>query len=227
MTILDPIPFALDVESLIEKFRMTPDSENAPAFREFVSRVQDAAKPKAVYDGAYIDEKGGDFVVVQGVTFRSRALRKHLTEAERVFPYVVTCGTEVDSARAPDDGIWQKAWLHMLKGEIVSAAVGKLARHIGEHQRIARLSGMNPGSGDADMWPIAQQKDLLALLGDVEAAIGVSLTTSYMLRPEMSVSGLMFPTEFDFQSCQVCHRERCPNRRAPFSQEDWEAFCRE
>ncbi len=227
MTILDPIPFALDAERLMAKFRIAPDSENVPAFREFVARVQDAAKPKAIYDVAYIDEKGDDFVVVQGVRFTSRTLRRHLTEAERVFPYVVTCGTEVDSAKGPDDGIWQKAWLYMLKGEIVSVAVGDLARHIGEHQRIARLSSMNPGSGDMDMWPIAQQKELLSLLGDVEAAIGVTLTASYLLRPEMSVSGLMFPTEFDFHSCQVCHRERCPNRRAPFSQEDWEAFCRE
>ncbi|MBN1631438.1 MAG: vitamin B12 dependent methionine synthase, partial [Thermoleophilia bacterium] len=86
MTILDPIPFALDAERLMEKFRVDPESEHAAAFREFVARVQDAAKPKAIYDVAYIDEKGDDFVVVQGVRFTSRTLRRHLTEAERVFP---------------------------------------------------------------------------------------------------------------------------------------------
>ncbi|MBN1320502.1 MAG: vitamin B12 dependent methionine synthase [Thermoleophilia bacterium] len=227
MVILQDVPFPLDVESLMEKYRVGPDSEYAPTFREFVARVQDAARPKAVYEVAYIDEKGDDYVVVEGVRFTSRALRKHLTEAERVFPYVVTCGTEVDAARRPDDGIRQKAWLYMLKGELVSAGVAELARHIGEHQRIAHLSSMNPGSGDLTMWPLAQQKELFSLLGDVEEAIGVRLTASHLLMPEMSVSGLMFPTEFDFHSCQVCHRERCPNRRAPYSQEDWETYCRE
>lgn len=227
MVTLQDMQIRLDVESLMAKYRVDPESEHAPAFKEFLGGVQDAARPKAVYDVAYIEEKGDDFVVVQGFRFTSRALRKHLSEAERVFPYVVTCGTEVDSAKRPDDGIRQKAWLYMLKGELVSAAVVELARHIGKHQRIAHLSSMNPGSGDLSMWPLAQQKELFSLLGDVEEAIGVRLTASHLLMPEMSVSGLMFPTEIDFQSCQVCHRERCPNRRAPFNQDDWETYCRE
>jgi hypothetical protein len=36
--------------------------------------------------------------------------------------------------------------------------------------------------------------------------------------PTKSVSGIIFPTEADFQSCQLCERENCPNRRAPYDE---------
>ena len=224
MTTLDHIPFELDAVRLAEKYRVRPDSEYAAAFVDLVARVQQAGKPKAVYSVAYIDEKGDDWVEAGGVRFTSLVLRRNLEQAEQFFPYAVTCGAEVDAALTSEGGVREKAWLYMLKGELVGAAVGQLEEYVARHHQIARLSSMNPGSGDLDMWPLAQQKELFSLLGDVEAAIGVRLTSSCLLIPEMSVSGVMFPTETDFQSCQVCHRERCPNRRAHFSQGLWEAL---
>ncbi len=224
MTILDHIPFVLDAERLMEKYRVRPDSEHAATFVALVARVQRTGKPKALYEVVYIDEKGDDWVEAGGVRFTSLVLRRNLEEAEQLFPYVVTCGSEVDAALTPEGGVWEKAWLFMLKGELVGAAVGQLEEYVARHHQITRLSSMNPGSGDLDMWPLAQQKELFSLLGDVEAAIGVRLSNSCLLIPEMSISGVMFPTETDFQSCQVCHRERCPNRRAPFSQKLWETL---
>jgi hypothetical protein len=79
---------------------------------------------------------------------------------------------------------------------------------------VATLSTMNPGSL-AD-WPLAQQRVLFALLGNTEAAIGVSLTPSLLMTPTKSVSGIAFPTEGSFASCQLCPRKACPNRRAPY-----------
>jgi hypothetical protein len=37
--------------------------------------------------------------------------------------------------------------------------------------------------------------------------------------PNKSVSGVRFPTEIDFRSCQVCQREDCPSRSAAFDPE--------
>ncbi len=84
---------------------------------------------------------------------------------------------------------------------------------------------MDPGSGDADLWPIEQQKELFSVLGDVEARIGVRLTDSMLMVPTMSVSGIVFPTEAEFASCQVCHREGCPRRTAPFDEAVWREVC--
>ena len=64
----------------------------------------------------------------------------------------------------------------------------------------------------------------LALLGDVEASIGVRLTDSCLMVPNKTVSGVRFPTEHDFRACQVCHREDCPSRSAPFDADLWAAI---
>ena len=36
--------------------------------------------------------------------------------------------------------------------------------------------------------------------------------------PRKSISGLYFPTEVTFFSCQLCERERCQGRKAPFDE---------
>jgi len=222
MATLDHIPFELDAGLLMERHRVKPGTEHAQVFAGLVARVQQVGRPKAVYTEAYIDEKGDGWVSVGGVRFTSRALRQNLDQAERLFPFAATCGAEVDSIEGPEGDIRHKAWLYVLKQELVGVAMAQVEEHIARHYQISKLSFMNPGSGDATVWPMSQQKELFSLLGDVEVEIGVRLTDSSLLIPEMSVSGVMFPTETDFQSCQVCHRERCPNRRAPFDQELWD-----
>jgi len=79
---------------------------------------------------------------------------------------------------------------------------------------------MSPGSL-AD-WPMEQQRQLFALLGDVRGRIGVELTESCLMIPIKSISGLLFPTEIRFESCQLCPREGCPGRRAEHDPVLWE-----
>ena len=75
---------------------------------------------------------------------------------------------------------------------------------------------MTPGS--LEDWPIQEQKPLFSILGDVEKAVGVRVTESLMMIPAHSVSGIFFPTEVSFESCQLCPRENCPGRRAPYDE---------
>jgi hypothetical protein len=73
------------------------------------------------------------------------------------------------------------------------------------------------------IWPIEQQEKLFSLLGNVKEAVGVTLTESYLMVPNKTTSGVIFPTERAIQTCQVCRRENCPSRRASFNPYAWEA----
>ena len=42
------------------------------------------------------------------------------------------------------------------------------------------------------------------------------LTDTFLMVPIKSVSGIFFPTEVSFESCQLCPRENCIGRRAPY-----------
>lgn len=218
---LRDIPFSLDTDRLLHEQRIQPGTANAALFSELVARVQEAGRPKAIYDVAFIEEKAEDSVVVDGVRFTSRALRRNLDPVERVFPFIATCGAEADAVRVPDDDLVQAFWLWTLKGVVLEAAIEHLAEHIRSRYRLTHTAVMEPGSGDATVWPLEQQVGLFSLFGDVEASIGVRLTESLLMIPTMSVSGFHFPTEAEFASCQLCHREACPSRKAPFSDEVW------
>ena len=78
---------------------------------------------------------------------------------------------------------------------------------------------MNPGS--LSDWPLTEQRPLFSLMGDTDAAIGVRLMPSLLMAPTKSVSGIVFPTESTFASCQLCPRDECPNRRAPYDEGLW------
>ncbi len=71
------------------------------------------------------------------------------------------------------------------------------------------------GSPQED-WPIQQQVPLFKLLGETESTVGVKLTDSLLMVPTKSVSGIRFGAETSFESCMLCPRPVCQNRRAPY-----------
>jgi hypothetical protein len=227
MISLTDIPFALNMDQLFEQLRIKPGTSRAKEFEDLARKVQETGKPKALYKVSFIDEKGEDTVTLDGVTFKSLALRKNLDSVGRVFPYIATCGTEIDDIEVGQGNAHKKIWLSFLKGSLLQTGLEHLREHLAKRYRIPKLATMNPGSGDASVWPFEQQRELFSILGDVEKLIGVRLTKSLVIVPDMSVSGILFPTETDFQSCQLCHRENCHFRRAPFDKELWESMNKE
>jgi hypothetical protein len=224
MVSLTDIPFSFNTEQFAEQLRIKAGTDHARVFEELVSTVQAIARPKALYKVAFIDEKGEDSVVLDGVRFTSRALRKNLDAVERVFPYIATCGTEVDAVTIEQGDLQKKMWLAFLKGNLLQTSMQYLGGHMAQRYKVPHVSSMNPGSGDATVWPFEQQRELFSMFEDVEKLIGVTLTKSLVLVPDMSVAGILFPTETDFQSCQLCQREHCHLRRAPFDKALWESI---
>lgn len=218
------IPFELDMEDLLEKIHVETGSSDAREFEALVQKVRKRGKPKVVYKESFIRSKDEKTVTIDNVTFTSRTLRKNLEKMERVFPYVATCGREVDEIRFPEGELLKVFWLDTIKETLLDFASQYLDGHLIHKYMLAKISSMSPGSGDTIIWPIEQQKELFSLFGNVEDLIGVRLTDSCLMIPIKSVSGIRFPTEIDFRSCQVCHREKCPSRSAPFDKGLWESI---
>ncbi|MCL5271187.1 MAG: vitamin B12 dependent methionine synthase [bacterium] len=216
MPVLDHIHYELDVDALMKTLRIGAGGEDEAAFRNLLDDLAPRINPKALFIEAYVDTRGEDTVTVSGTTFRSKVLRRNLDRVHRLFPYVVTCGREMDEAHLPEGDFLTRFWLDTIKGAVLNCANRHLDAHLTRQFGLGKTAHMNPGSGDAWVWPIEQQRDLFALLGDVEDLIGVTLTDSMLMVPNKSVSGIRFPVERDFRSCQLCRREGCPGRSVPF-----------
>lgn len=221
---LTAIPVRLDAGSLMERAHIEPDSEDAATFLQLVALAREMAAPKALLAEAFVEERGEETVRIGGYTFTSRMLRANLDRVERVFPFVATCGHEMDLAPLPAEEFLAEFWWDEIKAAVLGCAFDSLHDHLRRRYLLDKSASMSPGSGDADVWPIEQQQALFALFGDVRALIGVQLTPSFLMVPNKTVSGICFPTETDFRSCQVCRREGCPNRAAPFDDALWHAI---
>jgi hypothetical protein len=108
----------------------------------------------------------------------------------------------------------ERFWADAIMEEALRAAFDALKDHLARQYDLGHTAFMNPGS--LEDWPIEQQAPLFSLLGDPHAQVGVQLTDSYIMTPVKSVSGLHFPTEASFENCQLCPRDPCPGRRAPY-----------
>ncbi len=213
-TRLDSIPFEIDVGDLARKLHVESHGHYMERFTQVLESARAVARPKAMYRMAYIESKGDEHVVIDGVRLTSRVLRVNLEEAHRVFPYVATCGTELEEWAKSVDDMLERFWADAIMEAALRVAVHTLGEHIAEHLQPGRTATMNPGSL-AD-WPLEQQRGLFQLLGNTREAIGVELTDSFLMVPIKSVSGLRFPLDVTYENCQLCPRDPCPGRRAPY-----------
>jgi len=214
--VLDNIGFQLELDPLLSRLHITKESSYANELARIIVDAQVIAKPKAVYRIVFIDSKGDDYVVVDGIMLDSRVLRINLEQANRVFPYVATCGTELEDWSRSFDDILISYWVDMIKEMALRTAIHALDKHLQDQFRPGRISIMNPGS--LEDWPLQEQRKLFALLGNLTDVIGVQLTESLVMTPIKSVSGIRFPTEVNFESCQLCPRINCSERRALYDE---------
>jgi hypothetical protein len=172
---------------------------------------------KAVYKVCYIEEKPEETVIIDGIRLKSLILRKNLEKVGRVFPYVITIGTRLEQKADASTDLLEKYYLD----KIGNIALSEVRNHLEEHLRsrfaLGGLSYMSPGS--LEDWPIEEQRPLFSILKGAEVSIGVRLTESLLMIPRKSVSGIYFPTDVTFHSCQLCPRQNCEGRKTRYNED--------
>lgn len=224
MRVLTDIPIELDAASISKTVHVELDSPDGQTLRHLIEKAEEIARPKALYRESFIDVKGHDTVAIDGIVFTSCVLRANLDRVERVFPFVATCGQELDRVELTAGDFLVEFWWDTIKAVLLGCAVKHLREHLKQRYALEKTASMSPGAGDGNVWPIEQQRDLFKVLGNVTGEIGVELTESCLMKPNKTISGIYFATHVDFRSCQVCRRESCSSRSAAFDPDLWELY---
>lgn len=207
-------PAAIDEDRVFRRLGVETGTEDAETLAAHLRTARALARPKAVAAFSRVEDRTDDAVIVDGVRLSGRLVREKLGPAERVYPYVVTCGSELEEWSNDIEDFVEKYWADCIKEEYLRAAFAALKEHLKTVRGEEKLAHLSPGSLIA--WPLTEQRGLFALLGDVEGAVGVRLTPSCLMIPAKSISGILFPTGTDYENCMLCPRRDCQNRRAPF-----------
>ena len=216
MELLDNIMVQIDPEKVLERLHLDKE-KHLEDIQELTEIAHSLITPRVVYEVSYVTYKNEDTVEIDGVRFTSRVLRVNLDKINRVFPYIMTIGKELENKATSIGNIMEQFYLETI-GDIALDYIGEhFEEHLERKYRIGKkISEMNPGS--LKDWPITQQKQLFSIFGNVERLIGVRLTDSFLMIPRKSVSGIYFPTEVMFYSCQLCPRKNCEERQAPYDE---------
>ena len=218
--VLDNLSFILDQEFLLTRYRIR--ESDRPEFLKLVMLAQHIARPKALYTIEYVTILSENLVQIGSRIFNSAMLYHNLFDVERVFAYLVTCGRELDDVSFQAEDYLRQFWLDAIKENVLRGGNQSFINYLQERYQLTKIGAMNPGSGDAEIWPIEQQTILFQLFNGRHAEIGVELTPSFLMIPNKTVSGIIFATERDFRTCQVCQRENCPSRSSVFNPQLWE-----
>ena len=213
MHILEQIPMDLPLGEIRRQLHLKKD-EHWDETKNLIQTVLPDIQAKAVYRVCYIDEKGDEIIGMDGVHFLSRVLAKNLAAVERVFPFVVTIGSHYMAQADTQEDLVVKYYLDVIANVALTTARKYLEKELQAGYGLEGMSFMSPGS--LPDWPLEEQRSLFALFGDGQTPIGVSLTSSCLMIPAKSVSGIYFPTEVPFFSCQLCDRKDCPGRKAVY-----------
>jgi len=214
--LIENIPISLEPSDLVRRLRLDKYENAGRLVEELLETARPLIAPKALYQTAYIDKKVEDAVEIGGLNFQSRVLRKNLAQAERVFPFVLTVGGRLEEKAGSSGDLLRQYYLETIADLALRSAAAHFEKYLKKHYGLSKISSMSPGS--LPDWPVTEQRPLFALLGDTEATIGVRLTESMLMIPRKSISGIYFPTEVSFFSCQLCERERCSGRKAAFDE---------
>ncbi len=209
------IPFNIELDSFLETIKLDKEHKAVDKIREYIKEANEIGNPKAMYRQVFIDEIKDENIKIEDQKFKSKIMSVNLKDVHKVILYIVTCGEELnDWAKENEGDMLENYWLSMIQEEALRNALEYVLKEIDNKYLPGLSSRMNPGS--LIDWSITEQKKLFKLMGDPKKEIGVKLTESSLMLPQKSVSGMVYPTETNFENCQVCPRKNCPSRSAPY-----------
>lgn len=212
---LDPIPVDLDESAVIKALHLDKLKQSPLKASEIIGIISPLIHARGAYRVSDIEAKAADWIQVEGRRFKSRVLRDAVQEAERVFPFILTLGEELEKEASSEPHLLKQVFIEISGDLALKKASDYLARRLKNDYSISRISSLNPGS--LEDWPIHQQIPLFETMKEGSQQIRVHLTKSLMMIPRKSISGFFFPVKKDFSSCRLCERKHCPGRMAPYN----------
>lgn len=185
------IPFALDFNEVKETLHIRDNKQMIQLTQEIIEKSVANAKPKGIYVCHSIEERGEDYIVVNGRKFISETLLNHTSTADKVFPYVITCGVELEKISQGTDDLLAQYIFDGVKSMILLCATDYISKHIIDTYGYKKLNYDIPGA--LNEWDMSEQAKLFDLIGNVSETIGVKLSDSNLMYPGKSVSGMYYP----------------------------------
>ena len=193
MMYFDNIPFQLDATSIGELLKLRSRESLMEILEEQIELAQQVAVPKAAYFDALITGKDEDTVEFCGEIFHSHQLAAATEKNQKIFPYIITIGMELEERYQELDDIMEQYILDGVQSVILNQVTEYVAKQLKETFQLKEVTYHIPGA--LDDWDLKEQPKLFRLFGSTMDQLGVVLSHSNLMRPTKSVSGVYYGVE--------------------------------
>jgi hypothetical protein len=219
------VPFSSNLENYKKEIKFDELDDAQDDALTLYEKATNLIKPTFIISEKFIDQQlrseSITTVKVGSEKFEGKALAV-LDSIHRIFPYLATCGNQVENLDLSSIDFLAFYWIDIIKIQALDSSRKAMLSFVKEKFGITKPLSLNPGSGNVDIWPIEQMGNLFNLFGGkefVEKETGTQLTPSSLMVPNKSVAGILFSsTKYDYESCAYCERLHCPSRRVPFKE---------
>ena len=213
---IDPKSISIDI--LMSELHITEKHKQYGAIEAMYQDAIKIAKPIALY-ATFVPEKYEGGISINGIKIEEPFVYEKLKDCELVFPFVATCGDEIEEWSTSFTNMFEQYAADALKEIFLEAVTEAVSDDIQEKYFTKEqiISNLHPGS--LSEWPIQGQVPLFEMLGGTDSVkndIGVVLKDSMLMVPVKSESGIAFASDTEYHNCQLCMVENCPKRVAPY-----------
>jgi len=216
------IPVKLNADTLMEMIQLRKSLRSSEDFNWAVEHAKDLVHPRVLFGAAPVTLIDDTRVTIGDQEFTSRILRVNVDSCKVVHPFIATIGPELENVAAKQEKLTRKFFLELVGDFTLMTAVHQIEEKIKEVYEIGRGATITPG--ELENWPISEQVPLFNLFGNTLQQLGVELTSSKMMKPRKSRSGIVFETQRVFIQCQLCKMDRCPGRSAKYMPEKYAEY---
>lgn len=187
--IFEKFPFSYDIETLDKELHLRGNEAMIDILEPIYERVEQLARPKAIYFQAEVADKTDKFVKINDAIFESKLLRGYVDKGDTIFPYIVTVGTELDDYAKTLKDSMESFMIDEVMNLLVNTGKVFVADAVKAETGWPVAQDYVPGNGEE--WSTTEQKRLFELFAGETDKIGVTLGDNYFVLPGRSTIGIL------------------------------------
>lgn len=205
--------FNLDRDVLAKRVLLEKYPDSIPDFDRFCGAIDGRLTPKTVFRMSTFTPVSEERFSLEDGLFTSKIVNQLLEPGTMVFPFIASCGPQLETLDLSGYDFLAPFWLDSAKELALEAAMETLKNHLSKQFSAEFITVLSPGAADPQVWDIRDQQPLFQLFEDAEKLVGVRLTETFLMIPNKSVSGIAFAGNEAMSDCRFCTRQDCKQRK--------------